>query len=92
MLTFLKTNLLKSSHKKRVSPIVHLDFSKKSLQKINVRFFYSAYKNDRKKPDIYFLQRGTVQKLFHQTFGHEVYKILFCHFPNELVVKHRLHY
>ena len=58
VLTFLKTNLLKSSHKKRVSPIVHLGFSKKSLQKINVRFFYSAYKNDRKKPDIYFLQRG----------------------------------
>ena len=37
VLTFLKTNLLKSSHKKRVSPIVHLDFSKKSLQKINDR-------------------------------------------------------
>ena len=58
VLTFLKTNLPKSSHKKRVSSIVYLDFSKKSLQKINVRFFYNAYKNDRKKPDIYFLQRG----------------------------------
>ena len=49
VLTFLKKNLLKPSHKKLVSPIVHLNFSKKVCKKVKIRFYFSAHENDRKK-------------------------------------------